>query len=80
MHHFEINFVLNDFKAQGSNLPLLYQLQGNSSTIKSVLFHGTVPRLVKEERIRVFYGFFWSGIYSNGGLLWPFKITTGESF
>ncbi len=48
MCHFEMDFVLNYFKAQGSNIPLL---KGNWEKLKSVIFCGTVPRLVKEEII-----------------------------
>ncbi|WDE08063.1 hypothetical protein SG34_014880 [Thalassomonas viridans] len=48
MAHFNVDFVLNYFKAQGANLELL---KGNWGKIKSVLFSGTVPRLIKEEII-----------------------------
>lgn len=48
MSHFKLNFVLNYFKVQGNNLTLL---RGNWEKIKSVLFNGTIPRLVKEEII-----------------------------
>ncbi|WP_281557536.1 hypothetical protein [Thalassomonas sp. RHCl1] len=48
MAHFNVDFVLNYFKAQGNNIALL---AGNWAKIKSVLFHGTVPRLLKEEII-----------------------------
>jgi len=48
MTHFELDFVLNYFKAQGSNLGLL---KGNWEKIKSVFFQGSVSRLIKEEII-----------------------------
>jgi len=48
MAHFDVDFVLNYFKAQGANPELL---KGNWQKIKSVLFFGSVPRLIKEEII-----------------------------
>ena len=46
--HFELDFVLNYFKTQGSNIALL---KGNWEKIKSIIFQGTVPCLIKEEII-----------------------------
>ncbi|MCJ8269818.1 MAG: hypothetical protein MJK04_10500 [Psychrosphaera sp.] len=48
MAYFGLDFVLNYFKAQGSNITML---KCNWEKIKSIYFCGTVSRIIKEEII-----------------------------